>query len=403
MAHSTRTLVLIGLGVAVVTALSYVSFRTDPVAVDLASVTRGPLEVTINADGHTQVRDLFEVASPINGMAMRSPVSEGDVARAGETVVAIVRPSSSGLLDARTQLQAEAALQEAMAARHVAQADLKQAQETQRFAQSQFDRTQALVTRGVASMTRLEDDNQRLAVANATVEAAQARIEMADGAIERARASLLSPNDQDAFPESCCIELTSPADGIVLSVAAISERPISIGTPLVSIGDPSNLELVADILSNDAVRLEPGAMAYVERWGGDEILEARLERIDPKAYTKVSALGIEEQRVDAYFRLIDPSGARPKLGDGFSVFLRIVEWRAEDVLQIPLSAAFRDDEDWAVFVAIEGIAEKRAVTLGRRNDRMVEVLKGLEDTEQVVTHPSDAIAAGVALVERSQL
>ena len=177
MAYSTRTLVLIGIGAALVAGLSYVSFRTDPVAVDLALVTQGPLEVTINADGQTQVRDLFEVASPISGTALRSPVAEGDDVRAGETVVAIVRPSSSGLLDARAQLQAEAALQEALAARHVAQADLKQAEETLRFAQSQFARTKALVTRGVASVTRLEDDTQRLAVANATTEAAQARIE----------------------------------------------------------------------------------------------------------------------------------------------------------------------------------------------------------------------------------
>ncbi|MGB3245061.1 MAG: HlyD family efflux transporter periplasmic adaptor subunit [Sulfitobacter sp.] len=403
MAYSTRTLVLIGIGATLVAGLSYVSFRTDPVAVDLAAVTQGPMEVTINADGETQVRDLFEVASPISGTALRSPVAEGDIVRKDETIVAIVRPSSSGLLDARAQLQAEAALQEALAAQHVAQADFKQAKETQRFAQSQFDRTQALVKRGVASITRLEDDTQRLAVANATIEAAQARIEMAEGTIERARASLLPPGAAGRAPESCCVQLTSPTDGIILSVAAISERPVSIGTPLVSIGDPDNLELVADILSNDAVRLEVGALAHVERWGRDEVLEARLERIDPKARTKTSALGIEEQRVDAYFQLTSPSGVRANLGDGFSVFLRIVEWRADDAMQIPLSAAFRDEDGWAVFVALDGIAEKRSVTLGRRNDRMVEVLGGLELAEYVVTHPSDAISAGVTLVERSQL
>ena len=403
MAYSNRTLALIGIGAALVAGLSYVSFRTDPIAVDLATVTRGPLEVTINADGQTRVRDLFEVSSPIAGTALRSPVAEGDPVRAGETIVAIVRPSSSGLLDARAQLQAEAALQEAMAARHVAQADLKQAQETQRFAKSQFERTQALVTRGVASITRLEDNTQRLAVANASVEAAQARIAMTDGRIERARASLLSPNDAGSTQDLCCVELRAPADGLVLSVSAVSERPVSIGAPLVSIGDPGQLELVADILSNDAVRLRPGARAHVERWGGNAALEARLERIDPKARTKTSALGIEEQRVDAYFSLVSPAEARPDLGDGFSVFLRIVEWRAEDALQIPLSAAFRDEDGWAVFVALSGIAEKRNITLGRRNDRMVEVVTGLEQSEKVVTHPSDSITAGANLVERSQL
>ncbi|WP_299732648.1 HlyD family efflux transporter periplasmic adaptor subunit [uncultured Tateyamaria sp.] len=403
MSYSTRTTVLIGIGVALVAGLSYVSFREDPVPIDLATVTKGPLEVTINAEGQSQVRDLFEVASPISGTALRSPVSEGDLVQGGETVVAVVRPASSALLDARAQLQAEAALQEAMAARHVAQADLKQAEETARFAQSQFVRTEALVTRGVASLTRLEDDAQRLAVANATIEAAQARIQMADGAIERARATLMLPDSPQAASESCCVEVRAPSDGVVLSVAAISERPVSIGTPLVSIGDPQELELVADILSNDAVRLSPGAQAYVERWGGTEVLHATLDRIDPKARTKVSALGIEEQRVDAYFLMTTPADKRPNLGDGFSVFLRIIEWRAEDTLQVPLSAVFPSDEGWAVFVAVEGVAERRAVTLGRRNDRMVQVINGLEVGERVITHPSDEITAGVSLVERSQL
>ena len=403
MAHSTRTLVLIGIGVSIVAGLSYVSFRADPVAVDLAEVTRGALEVTVNADGETKVRDLFEIASPIEGTALRSPVSEGDVVKAGETIVAIVRSATSGLLDARAQLQAEAALQEALAAHHVAEADLKRAQEIQHFAQSQFERTQALVTRGVTSITRLEDDSQKLAVANAAMEAAQARIEMAQSTIERARASLLSPDAAASSLDACCVQLTSPADGVVLSVAAISERPVSIGTPLVSIGDPDQLELVADILSNDAVRLKPGALAYVERWGGGDILEARLDRINPKARTKVSALGIEEQRVDAFFNLVSPTAARASLGDGFSVFLRIVEWRADDVLQIPLSAVFRTEDGLAVFVAFEGIAQSRAVTLGRRNNRMVEVRSGLKQAEMVVTHPSNAISDGVKLVDRSRL
>lgn len=403
MSYSKRTLILIGIGVTLIAGLSYVSFREDPVPVDLAPVTRGPLVVTINADGQSQVRDLFEVASPISGTALRSPVSEGDLVRAGETVVAVVQPASSALLDARAQLQAEAALQEAMAAKHVAEADLKQAEETARFAQSQFERTQALVTRGVASITRMEDDTQRLAVANAAIEAAQARIEMADGAIERTRATLLQPASAETSVDGCCIEVMAPSDGVVLSVAAVSERPVTIGTPLLSIGDPNELELVADILSNDAVRLRPGALAYVERWGGTDVLEAKLDRIDPKARTKVSALGIEEQRVDAYFNLITPADKRPNLGDGFSVFLRIVEWRADDALQIPLSAAFRSGDDWAVFVALNGLAEKRAVTLGRRNDRMIEVLGGLETGERVVTHPSDDLSAGVSLVERAAL
>ena len=402
MTYSTRTIVLAGLGGALVAGLMFVSFREDPVPVDLAKVSRGPLEVTVNADGKTQIREIYDVASPIAGIALRSSVDVGDHVIAHETVVAQVQPVSSGLLDARSRMQAEAALQEALAARHVAQADLQQAKETLTFSQSQFERTQALVTRGVVSVTRLEDDTQRLSVAKAIVEAAQARIELADGTIDRARASLLESNDTEAELDNCCIELTSPADGVILSLASMSERPVATGAPLVSIGDPTNIELVADILSSDAVRLALGTQAYVERWGGPRALTATLDRIDPKARTKVSALGIEEQRVDAFFTLVSPLEDRPSLGDGFSVFLRIVEWRAEDVLQIPLSAAFRNGENWAVFVANGTVAELRPVELGQRNDRMIEVRAGLEEDEQVITHPSDEIADGVRFIKRSE-
>jgi HlyD family secretion protein len=327
----------------------------------------------------------------------------GDLVAAQETVVAVVQPSSSGLLDARTRLQFQAALQEALAARQVAQADLQQYRETERFAQAQFDRSSALIESGVVSLTRLESDTQSLAIAKAAVEAAQARIDMADGTIERARASLFETDMSELSRDSCCIEITSPADGVVLSVASMSQRPIAMGAALVSVGDPVNLELVADILSNDAVRLQKGALAYVERWGGPDPLHAKLDRIDPKARTKVSALGIEEQRVDAYFMLTSPPEDRVSLGDGFSVFLRIIEWRADDVLQIPLSAVFRDGDAWAVFVAQDGRAVLRNVALGQRNGQVVQILSGLEESEKVVTHPSDDIAEGAALVERSSL
>jgi len=403
MSLSTRTLSLLAFGAALVGSLAYVSFRETPVPVDTVAVTSGPLEVTVNADGHAQVRDLYEVAAPITGMALRSPVDVGDAVIAGETIVARVQPSTSGLLDARSRLQAEAVLQEALAARHVAQADQRQAEETRVFAASQYDRTQALVTRGVASLTQLEDQAQQLAVAEATVAAAEARIEMADGTIERARASLLDTSQVTTDDANCCITLTAPADGVILSIGAKSARPVTTGTPLLSIGDPTDLELVADILSRDAVRLQPGARAYVERWGGDGVLEATLDRIDPTARTQVSALGIEEQRVDAYFSLVSPQADRTGLGDGFSVFLRVVEWRADDVMQIPLSAIFRVGEEWAVFVETAGVAERRLVTLGQRNGQMTEVQSGLAIDERVVMHPSDAITTGTTLVERASL
>ncbi len=400
---SMRTIGLLGAGAAVIAGLAYISFREDPVPVDLAEVTRGPLEITVNADGKTEVRDLYEVAAPIAGTAMRSPVEVGDTVVAGKTVVAVVRPASSALLDERSRLQAEATLREVEASRSVAAADLLQAEESRAYAQSQLTRTQELVNRGVASLTSLENEAQAMKVAEAAYAAAEARLAAADGAIERARASLLDPDLAASSSSACCVEIRAPADGVVMTVAAISQRPVSIGSPLLSVGDPDDLEIVADILSSDAVRLQDGATAYVERWGGNNTLEARLDRIDPMAQTKVSALGIEEQRVDAYFTLISPVDERPGLRDGFSVFLRIVEWRSDDVLQIPLSAIFRDGEAWAVFVADGELAERRRIEIGRRNGQMTEVMGGLEPGERVVLHPSDDIETGATLIERSAL
>lgn len=403
VAYSPRTLILIGLGGAIVAGLAYVSFREEPVAVDLHTAQRGTLEVTINADGETKVRNLYEIASPITGMALRSPVEAGDPVVAGKTVVAIVEPVAPSLLDRRTRMQAEGTLQEAQAALSVAQADLTKALEDRVFAQTQFNRVEALVNRDVASLTQLEDATQRLAIAKATVEAAEARIDMALGTIDRAEASLMTPSQPEESPTGCCVEITAPADGVVLSVETISQRPVISGAPLLSVGDPSDLELVADLLSSDGVRLAPGALAYVDRWGGDGMLEARLDRIDPTARTKVSALGIEEQRVDAYFTLTTPVAERPGLGDGFAVFLRIVEWRAEDVLQVPVSALFRQGADWAVFVEQDGVAQLRPITIGRRSTQMAVVLDGLEVGERVIIHPSDSVLPGVAVVDRSAL
>jgi HlyD family secretion protein len=195
--------------------------------------------------------------------------------------------------------------------------------------------------------------------------------------------------------------LRAPSDGVVLSIATISEHPVQAGAPLLSVGDPADLEIVADLLSSDAVRIGPGTRAIVERWGGPDPLEATLTRIEPAAETRVSALGIEEQRVDAIFEIETPPEDRPGLGHGFAVFLRIVEWESDDALQVPLGALFRRDADWAVFVVENGVARERIVTLGQRGAREAEVLEGLEEGDVIVTHPSDAVADGVMIVDRS--
>ncbi|QPH52942.1 efflux RND transporter periplasmic adaptor subunit [Pontivivens ytuae] len=396
-----RRNILLGLiGVAVAGGLGYVAFRPEPVPVDLHTIEVGTLTVTVDVDGETRVRDVFEVAAPITGVALRSPVEVGDRVTEGQTVVARVEPVAPTLLDARTRLQAEAEVREAQAALHVARTDLTRANEDEVHARSQFNRDAELVDRGVLSLTRLEDAHQRLAVAVAAVEAAQARIDQARSTLERAEAALIEPGGTGAAGGTCCTEIAAPATGAVLEIDTISERPVLAGARLLSIGDPAELEIVADLLSNDAVRLPDQARATVERWGGPP-LEAVLRHVEPAAYTKVSALGIDEQRVDTIFDLVSSPEERPALGHGFAVFLRIVEYEEPDVPLVPLSAAFRSGDGWAVFRAQGDVVERVPVELGRRDGRSAVVLSGLEAGDRVVVHPSDALEDGAIIVERT--
>ena len=403
MSLKPRTISLLGLGAALMLGLGYVAFQKDPIPVDLQTITRGPLAVTINADGVTRIKDIYDIASPITGTALRSPVAVGDRVVAGETVVAIVRPATPGLLDSRSLQQAQATVAEAEAARHVAETDLARATEERDLARSQYERTQTLVERDVVSLTQLEDALQRLAIAQSAVEAAEARIEMAQSTLNRAQTMLQSPQTTVDVDSSCCLEIRSPADGVVLSIAETSERPVMTGAPLLRLGDPAELEIVADLLSSDAVRLQIGAEAVVERWGGPDALSAVLTSIAPAAETKVSALGIEEQRLDAIFDITSPPAQRTALGDGFAVFMRITEWRNDDALQVPLSALFKRNGDWAVFTAADGIATEQMIRIGRQGTQFAEVLDGLAEGVAVVTHPNDQLISGGTIVDRSSL
>ena len=406
MTPSGRTIGLTLLGLAIAGGLFYVTFRTEPVAVDLSEVTVAPMNVTINADGKTRIREVYEVGSPIAGTALRAPVDVGDPVLRGETVVAVVEPVVSGLLDARSRIEAEAAVAEAQAGLDVAQSQLRQAEEDLSYARQQYDRTQALVERGVASVTRLEDSDALVATRQAALSAAQSRVAQAEGTLARTQAALVDPVVDTAragSAEDCCIRLTAPVDGVVLSVEVVSERAVMPGTTLVTVGDPADLEIVADLLSTDAIRVGPGTRAIVERWGGPDPLEAVLRSIDPVARTKVSALGIEEQRVDARLDILSPPEARAGLGHGFSVFLRLIEWENDAVLQAPLSALFRRGPDWYVYVAEDGVARLTPVETGRRNEAAVQILSGLEPGARVITHPGDRVTDGAAIVERSGL
>ncbi|MDI3338142.1 HlyD family efflux transporter periplasmic adaptor subunit [Defluviimonas aestuarii] len=388
-------------GAGVLVGLGWLTFRTEPVPIDLAEVRRAPMTVTVNAEGETRIRDIFEVSAPISGTVQRAPVEVGDPVIKGETVVAVVEPAAPAFLDTRAREQAEAAVREAEAALRLAEAQLRQADEELAHATSTHARAKALAERGVSSLTQLEDATQILSIRLAAQEAAQSGVEMSMSALQRARAALIEPGSAIGRGETCCVTLRAPITGTVLSVDIVSAGPVTAGTRLVSIGRMDDLEIVADLLSADAIGLEPGARAIVDRWGGPVPLEASLRSLAPTAKTKVSALGIEEQRVDATFDFVSPPEARASLGDRYAVYLRIVTWEEDDALQVPLSALFRRKGNWAVFRVDNDRAVLAQVKIGHRNSETAEVVDGLEGGDRVILHPSDEIQDAGYVTERT--
>lgn len=399
MHRRTRLTLILAAGAVVIGGLAWTALRPVPVPSEYAVLETGPMEVTVDVDGTARIREVWDVAAPITGTAKRSPVRVGNPVTKGETLVAVVEPVAPSLLDVRSRTQAEAAVREAEAAVSVADTRVLQAVEDHEYALTQYARAQALVESGAASLVRLEDASQTLRIKEAALAAAQSSRDLAIGSLERARAALIGPDLDAVSPESCCVQIHAPASGQVLSIEQVSERPVVAGERLLSIGDLHDLEITADPLSRDAVRIPDDAIAHVDRWGGPGSLTARLRQIEPSARTVVSALGIEEQRVEAVFDLTDPPDSRAGLGDGYAVRLSIVVWSAENALQIPLGALFRDSGQWATFAVRDGKAVLTPVEIGESNDRTAEVLSGLKTGDTVITHPGEGIEDGVLVTE----
>jgi HlyD family secretion protein len=388
-----RTLLLAaGLALALV---PWWLLRPPPVAVELGEVTRGPLELTVDEEGETRVRQRFVVAAPATGRLLRIGLDEGDAVEVGEIVARIV-PAP---LDPRDRTAAEARLEAAEADQHAAAARAALAAAALAQAQRDLERSERLREAGARSDEELERARLARTRAQRELEAARFAAVAADHAVEAARAVLMSARTprpaaggEDCLTPGNCIEVRAPIAGRVLRVQEESERIVPAGTPLVEVGDPAAIEIVVDVLSADAVRIEPGADLWVEDWGGDTPLRATVRRVEPAGFTKISALGVEEQRVNVIADFEEPPDG---LGDGYRIEARIVVWRAADVLRVPSSALFRRGEGWAVFRAEGGVARRREVEVGVRGPFAAEVKAGLAEGERVVLHPSDRLADGV--------
>lgn len=396
----------LGLGLAgagLVAALVW-ALWPEPVAVDLGAVTRGPMRGEILVQGVTRVRNPYAITAPFTGTAIRSPVEVGDAVVAGETVVAVLQPADPGLLDARSRTQAEAAVVEAKAAVALAESNLNQSDTALAHAEQELQRSRALAEKGNIPRQRLEDAEAARLLAQEALSASRSQLDLSRATLARAEAQLIGPDTPLATAldsETCCVRIRAPQTGLVLSVTEPSARLVQAGAPLLTIGNLDEMEIEADLLSVDAVQVPANAPALVERWGGEGALKAQLRRIEPAAFTRVSALGIEEQRVRLRLDLLSPPADRMGLGDGFRVQVRLILWEEADLLQLPQSALFRDGEGWAVFTEAEGTARLTPVRIGREAEGQAEVLEGLAEGDRVILYPDSAIADGSKVRDRN--
>lgn len=380
------------------------AFWPQPVPVDMAILERGEMLVTIDGDGRTRVREVYVVSAPISGRVLRTERHAGDEVKAGETLLATIRPADPTFLDRRARAQAESAVKAAEAGFALARAERAHARAELDFARAELGRAGKLAARGNLPQRNLDLAVLNERTATAALARSKAGLSMRSYELETARAALIQPGVGGALATDtvCCVEVLAPVDGKVLRVLHESEAVVAAGTPLLELGDPADLEVVADLLSGDAVRVSTGAAVAIEDWGGGNALVGYVRRIEPSGFTKISALGIEEQRVNVIVEFTEARERWLKLGHGYRVEVRIEEWRGANPLKLPLGALFRDGDDWAVFAVVDERAVLRRISIGHRNSREAEVLDGLGEGDAVILHPGDRIAEGVRVTARRE-
>lgn len=406
-----RKRALVALSVVAGGALLFWALRPQPVPVDTAEIARGTLTVTVSEEGRTRVRDVYTVSTPIAGVTERSPREVGDTVTAGETVIAIIRPTVPGFLDARSRREAEAIVAAAEAMVESARAQVREAESQLAFARSEFKRATELRRTDAVSEARREEKETAVKTAEARLASAEATLIAYRHVHEMANARMQGPHldeerrgaqGEGEGESECCLPIYAPVDGRVLAVHHESEQVVEAGKVLVDIGDPRGLEVVADLLSSDAVRVPEGAPAEIDGWGGSEPLKAKVRYVEPAAFTKVSALGIEEQRVRVILDIEGASDERPTLGHGYRIMAHIALETIEDKPLVPLGALFRRGDDWAVFVAgADERARERVIEIGARTNRDAVVVSGLEPKERVILHPSDRVTDEARIRERN--
>jgi len=394
------------LGISVLLVLVLLGFyfglKEKPVLVDVGVLDKQDMSVTINEEGIARVKNLYTLSSPIAGHLSRTSLDEGDPVEKLKTIVASIHPLDPPFIDDRTRRELEAAVQAAESAVALAMVERESVNTALTLAKSEYRRAVTLKNTNVISDSDLERTYSELKLHEAQLEGSEATILLREAQLGSAEARLTPAQigTEGLTNSECCVDIVSPADGVVLTMYTRSEQALAAGGIIADIGDPTDLEILVDLLSSDAVRIDVGASAQISDWGGDQVLQATVKRIDPAAYTKVSALGIEEQRVNVVLSLSEPA---PRLGHGFRVFTRLTVWARPSVLQIPLGALFRSDGEWAVFVVEEGLAKSTQIKLGQMNDRSAQILEGLSVDDVYILYPNDLITTGTEVEIRNNI
>jgi len=398
MSH-IKSVFKIGLVVVSIGALIY-SFIPEPLVIDLHTVRKGNLEIQIEGEGKTRIHDIYTVSTPIDGRITRIESEPGDRVSAGATVIANMYPSNPQLLDKRTEVQAQADVEGARAAMELASARVKQAKAQLQFDQSEFRRISELFKKGSISESSLERSKLSIETLKAELETAVSNHRVMESRLAAAEARLLQPKieENNSATDNCQICIYAPVDGTVLRILHKSESIVPVGTPLVELGNPQDLEVILELLSTDAVKIKLGDEAIVSRWGGDDI-KARVRLIEPSGFTKISALGVEEQRVYVLLSFIDPVEKWQALGDAYRVEASIIIDRLENYPLIPITALFRHNEVWSVYKVEDGELVLQTVDVAGRNDRKAAIKSGLEIADKIVSHPANNYSVGMSVEE----
>jgi HlyD family secretion protein len=376
---------------------AFMALRPQPVLVEVANVVVAPLEQRVVDDGKARIREKYTVSAPVTGTLARIDWHEGDVVEPGAELARLL-PLASPLLDPASRKAAEQRLASSIDAAEQARVSVGRAQALAEQAHADFERNDTLVKQGSLAPSLLDQSAVDLHTKEADLASAKFAASVAEHDIAQSRAALARFTPGATKSEQ--FEITSPVSGQVLHVLHQSEGVVNAGTPLLEVGDPRALELVADVLSQDAVQIRPGMPARIVHWGGPDPLTAKVRRVEPAAFTKTSALGVDEQRVNVLLDLDGPPERWRTLGDGFAVEIEITVWSKPNVIQVPTSALFREGSAWAVFVVDSGRARTRHVEPGHRGPLRTEVVAGLAPGDLAVVHPGAAVRDGVRVEYR---